>query len=100
MNDIKFSLWTVGWLCILFFAGGCKSTNDSGAPISLTWEMGNYDENGKYYENSFVLKNISDTPVGKEWEIYYSQFPRTIRQDASSPVRRKLLGEPVGSIER
>lgn len=87
MNDIKFSLWTVGWLCILFFAGGCKSTNDSGAPVSLTWEMGNYDENGKYYENSFVLKNISDTPVGKEWEIYYSQFPRTIRQDASSPVR-------------
>ena len=40
MNDIKFSLWTVGWLCILFFAGGCKSTNDSGAPVSLTWEMG------------------------------------------------------------
>ena len=65
MNDIRFSLWTVGWLCILFFAGGCKSTNDSGAPVSLTWEMGNYDENGKYYENSFVLKNISDTPVGK-----------------------------------
>ena len=77
MNDIKFSLWTVGWLYILFFAGGCKSTNDSGAPVSLTWEMGNYDEKGKYYENSFLLKNISDTPVGKEWEIYYSQFPRT-----------------------
>lgn len=49
--------------------------------------MGSYDGNGKYYENSFVLKNVSDAPIGKDWEIYYSQFPRSIRQDASSPVR-------------
>lgn len=86
MNDIRFSL-LVGWLCILLAAGGCKSANDSKAPVSLTWEMGNYDGNGKYYENSFVLKNISDAPLGKDWEIFYSQFPRNIRQDASSPVK-------------
>lgn len=86
MNDIRFSL-LAGWLCILLAAGGCKSANDSKAPVSLTWEMGNYDENGKYYENSFVLKNISDAPLGKDWEIFYSQFPRKILPDASSPVK-------------
>lgn len=86
MNDIRFSL-LAGWLCILLAAGGCKSANDSKAPVSLTWEMGNYDENGKYYENSFVVKNISDAPLGKDWEIFYSQFPRKILPDASSPVK-------------
>ena len=87
MNDIKFSLWAAGWLLILLLAGSCKSANESRAPVALTWEMGSYDGNGKYYENSFVLKNVSDAPIGKDWEIYYSQFPRSIRQDASSPVR-------------
>lgn len=86
MNDIRFSL-LAGWLCILLAAGGCKSANDSKAPVSLTWEMGNYDENGKYYENSFVLKNISDAPLGKDWGIFYSQFPRKILPNASSPVK-------------
>ena len=87
MNDIRFSLWAAGWLFILLLAGSCKSANESRAPVALTWEMGSYDGNGKYYENSFVLKNVSDAPIGKDWEIYYSQFPRSIRQDASSPVR-------------
>ena len=86
MNDIRFSL-LAGWLCILLAAGGCKSANDAKAPVSLTWEMGNYDGNGKYYENSFVLKNISDAPLGKDWEIFYSQFPRKILPDASSLVK-------------
>ena len=54
--------------------------------------MGSYDGNGKYYENSFVLKNVSDAPIGKDWEIYYSQFPRSIRQDASSPTYNCLQG--------
>ena len=66
MNDIRFS-FLAGWLCVLLVAGGCKPANDSKAPVSLTWEMGSYDSNGKYYENSFVLKNISDTPLGKDW---------------------------------
>ena len=86
MNDIRFS-FLAGWLCVLLVVGGCKPANDSKAPVSLTWEMGSYDSNGKYYKNSFVLKNISDTPLSKDWEIFYSQFPRNIRQDASSPVR-------------
>lgn len=77
----------VGYLCILLAASGCKPANESKVPVSLTWEMGSYDANGKYYENSFVLKNISDAPLGKDWEIFYSQFPRNIRQDASSPVK-------------
>ncbi len=56
MNDIKFSLWAAGWLLILLLAGSCKSANESRAPVALTWEMGSYDGNGKYYENSFCIE--------------------------------------------
>ena len=70
MNDIKFSLWAAGWLLILLLAGSCKSANESRAPVALTWEMGSYDGNGKYYENSFVLKNVSDAPILSLIHIY------------------------------
>lgn len=87
MGDIRFSL-LAGWLCALLAVSACRQAdNDSKAPVALTWEMGNYDSSGKYYENSFVLRNISDNPLGKDWEIFYSQFPRNIRQDSLSPIK-------------
>ena len=61
MNDIKFSLWAAGWLFILLLAGSCKSANESRGPVALTWEMGSYDGNGKYYEKSvdfFILMSV------------------------------------------
>ena len=64
MNDIKFSLWTVGRLCILLFAGGLKLQNGTGATRSFTLGNGKYDENGKNYEELYVFTNIYDTPLG------------------------------------
>lgn len=86
MNNTKFSL--LSWLCIfLLTTSGCKSAGELHAPVSLVWEMGSTGLAHGYYENSFTLKNISDAPLGKDWVIYYSQFPRKVQQDASSPVR-------------
>lgn len=53
------------------------------APVSLTWKMGAVEVQPGYYENSFVLKNISDVPLEKDWIIYYSQLPREILQEES-----------------
>ena len=67
MNDIKYSLWAAGWLFILLLAGSCKSANESRAPLAFKpgkWEA--TMERVKYYENSFVLKNVSDAPIGKD----------------------------------
>lgn len=81
----------VGTLCILTVMTGCKSSVEVKSPVSLTWEMGTAKVKPGYYENSFTLKNISDTPLGKDWIIYYSQLPREILQEESSPVRVELV---------
>lgn len=76
MNDIKFSFMGSGMVAHpAFLAGSCKSANESRAPVALTWEMGSYDGNGKYYENSFVLKNVSDAPIGKVGRFIIRSFP-------------------------
>lgn len=66
---------------------GCKSTKEQKAPVALTWEMGASDIEPGYYENTFILKNISKEPLTKDWVIYYSQLPRGIKQKENSPVK-------------
>ena len=66
--------------CTVPFWVGCGTSDKSEAPVSLTWEMGASDIAPGYYENSFVLKNISDAPLPKDWTIYYSQLPRNVKQ--------------------
>lgn len=59
--------------------------------MSLTWKMGAVEVQPGYYENSFVLKNISDVPLEKDWIIYYSQLPREILQEESAPVKVEVV---------
>ena len=80
-----------GSLCLLLFMTGCKSADGAKAPVSLTWEMGAAEVQPGYYENSFILKNISDVPLGKDWIIYYSQLPREILQDESALVKVEVV---------
>lgn len=83
--------FTLGTLCFLAAMTGCKSSGEMKSPVSLTWEMGTADVKPGYYENSFILKNISDFPLGKDWMIYYSQLPREILQEETSPVKVELV---------
>ena len=85
-------LYTIGGsLCLLLLMTGCKSADGAKAPVSLTWEMGAAEVQPGYYENSFILKNISDAPLGKDWIIYYSQLPREILQDESASVKVEVV---------
>ena len=73
--------------CTVPFWVGCGTSDKSEAPVSLTWEMGASDIAPGYYENSFVLKNISDAPLPKDWTIYYSQLPRNVKQAGNPAVK-------------
>ena len=88
MRNMLYIIW--GSLCLLLVISGCKSTDGAKAPVSLTWKMGAVEVQPGYYENSFVLKNISDVPLEKDWIIYYSQLPREILQEESDVSGRKF----------
>lgn len=74
-------------LCVLALFTGCKAGSEAEVPVALTWEMGAGDIEPGYYENSFVLKNISEAPLAGDWTIYYSQLPRYVKQEGNPAVK-------------
>ena len=84
----KQKLYVAGFLLLLLiWTSGCKPAKEVDAPLSLTWEMGEIHPEEGTYENSFILKNLSDAPVGKDWVIYYAQLPHHIQQETSPKVK-------------
>lgn len=73
--------------CTAPLLAGCGTSDKPEAPVSLTWEMGTSNVEPGYYENSFVLKNISGAPLPRNWTIYYSQLPRNVKQVGNLVVR-------------
>ncbi|MBE6287775.1 MAG: glycosyl hydrolase family 20 [Mediterranea massiliensis] len=70
----------------------CQTVKEPQAPISLTWEMGTIDvENPAYYDNTFVLQNVSQQTLDNDWSFYYCQLPRGIEQPADAPVKVELV---------
>jgi len=61
------------------------------APLALTWQNNGYNAETGYYDNTFVIRNVSDKEVDGNWCIYYSQLPREIKQVASEGVRIELV---------
>lgn len=90
MRTLKLSLAGLFFFLMILFAG-CKSTTEQKAPVSMTWEMGAVNVEPGYYENSFVLKNVSDKALNKDWAIYYSQLPREIKQEPGAPVKIEAI---------
>ena len=88
----KQKLYVAGFLLLLLiWTSGCKPAKEVDAPLSLTWEMGEIHPEEGTYENSFILKNLSDAPVGKDWVIYYAQLPHHIQQETSPKVKVAYL---------
>ncbi len=74
-------------LFVMTLFTGCKVSNEQKAPVALTWEMGASEIEPGYYENTFVLRNISKEPLKKDWTIYYSQLPRNVKQVGNPAVK-------------
>ena len=71
---------------VLFFSD-CAGTKMKEAPVTLTWEKGMNEIEPGFYDNSFLIKNVSDKPLENNWVIYYSQFSRQIKQPENTPVK-------------
>ena len=78
-------------LFVMTLFTGCKTSNEQKAPVALTWEMGAGEIEPGYYENTFILKNISKEPLKKGWTIYYSQLPRGVKQEGNPAVRVEVV---------
>lgn len=74
-------------LVALCWLAGCKTAERPQAPVALAWEMGAVGVEPGYYENAFILKNISDAPLARGWSIYFSQLPRLVKQEENPAVR-------------
>lgn len=70
---------------------GCKMSDEPKAPVALTWQLDANDVEPGYYENTFILKNISKEPLKKDWTIYYSQLPRGIKQAGNPAVKVEVV---------
>ena len=44
------------------------------APIAVRWEMGRNGAEKGYYSSRFVIKNVSQSPLEKNWQFYFNQF--------------------------
>lgn len=62
--------------CVMALFAGCKTSNEPKAPVALTWEMGASDIEPGYYENTFILKNISQKPLKRTGRFTIHSFPR------------------------
>ena len=56
------------------------------APISVRWEMGTNEAEKGFYSSRFIIKNVSGTPLAKNWQFYFNQFSRRVKLDANCPV--------------
>lgn len=44
-----------------------------------------------FYASKYILKNISQKPLKKNWTIYYSQLPRGVKQEGASEVKVEVV---------
>ena len=68
-----------GLVLVAGILGACQTKNPD-TPLAVTYRL---DDNrkGDLIENKFIIYNESNKPVEKNWTIYYSQMPRSIKQD-------------------
>ncbi|MDO4511451.1 MAG: family 20 glycosylhydrolase [Bacteroidales bacterium] len=56
------------------------------APISVRWEMVKNGAEKGFYSSRFVIKNVSEAPLEKNWQFYFNQFSRRLKLADSLPV--------------
>jgi len=66
---------------------GCTGVQMKEAPVTMSWEKGEKDPATGYYSNTFLIRNLSDKPLDKNWVIYFSQLPQDYRQPDNNPIK-------------
>ena len=74
-------------LCTFMVVIGCELSNRK-APVSVSWQVSVPDINkSNNNEHRFVIKNISNTPLSRNWSLFYSQFPMKSCKQQSNMVK-------------
>lgn len=84
---------TMQWLSLitLLLIYSCSSKVATQAPVSLTWINGGYNSQTEYYDNVFIIKNISEKPIDKDWVLYFSQLPREIKSVQTDEINLEVV---------
>lgn len=56
------------------------------SPIAVRWEMGQNEAEKGFYSSRFVIKNVSRTTLGSNWQFYFNQFSRRVKMPENCPV--------------
>lgn len=71
----------------MFILTSCSLPKGEQAPVALIWTDNGYNAENGYYDNQFIIKNISNQKVSGDWSIYYSQLPREIVSVRSKQIK-------------
>ena len=74
---------TIKLLTILFLTALTMSAQ---SPIAVDWHMGQNNTAANNYSSRFVIKNISQQPLGSDWQFFFNQFSRSVTLPAGCPV--------------
>lgn len=77
-------------LLLIYITSSCTGAGDK-SPVSLTWSDNGYNAESEVYENTLVIKNISDKDIDRNWTIYYTQLPRAIKSVPSKEVTIEVI---------
>ena len=61
-------------------------TMSAQSPIAVDWHMGQNNTSANNYSSRFVIKNISNQPLGDNWQFFFNQFSRQVTVPAGCPV--------------
>lgn len=61
-------------------------TMSAQSPIAVDWHMGQNNTSTNNYSSRFVIKNISNQPLGDNWQFFFNQFSRQVTVAAGCPV--------------
>lgn len=56
------------------------------SPIAVRWEMGANEAQPGQYSSRFIIKNVGDSTLGRNWEFFFNQFSRSVKLPADCPL--------------
>lgn len=81
MTDVKRAI-TVAMAALAALVAAAAVT----APLAVRWEMGRNEARPGQYSSRFVIKNVSPSTLGADWQLFFNQFSRTVTLPDASPV--------------
>lgn len=77
-------------LLLIYITTSCSGAGDK-SPVALTWSDNGYNAESDTYDNTLIIRNISNKDIDNNWTIYYSQLPRAIKRVDSKDISIEVI---------